>query len=255
VIEGQIGLETPMRALMIPLLLSIFGISSADPAFAARKKLTLQGEVCEIVLTYDPAKADKARITDTFAMLVMPPWAMTFGVGVFEAKDIGNADPGEITRQCADSIAKVKSLKLLPDKVYEKRRQTILAQLEDSCSYHQTLLAGYTNPSALRAYKPASQSCARFVDALEGKTDLNAMFETVLQESCKDNADTASCLARGRKKSGNTAEMKVDVQGYGWNNCAINFLLINAPQEQQERQKLSEGFLQRFKAEQMECEN
>jgi hypothetical protein len=244
-----------MRALVIPLLLATLGIGSADPAFAARKKLTLQGEVCEIVLTYDPAKADKARITDTFEMLVMPSWAMTFGAGVFEAKDIATVDPQEITRQCAASMDRVTSLKLLPDKIYEKRRQTILAQLEDSCNYHKTLLAGYTNPSALRTYTPASQSCQRFVDALEGKTDLNTMFETVLQESCKDNVDTAACLARGRKKSGNTAEMKVDVQGYGWNNCAINFMLLNAPQEQQERQSLSEAFLKRFKADQVDCEN
>jgi hypothetical protein len=245
-----------MRALMIPLMLTVFGIGSADPAIAARKKLTLQGEVCDYVLTYDPAKADKAQITNTFEMLVMPSWAMTFGVGVFEAKDIEAAStPDEINRQCAASREKIKSLKLLPDKMFETRRQTILAQLEDSCSYHKTLLAGYTDPSALRQYKPAAKTCARFVDALEGKTDLNAMFETVLQESCKDNADTASCLARGRKKSGNTAEMKVDVQGYGWNNCAIDFMLINAPQEQTERQKLSDVFLKRFKAKQDTCEN
>jgi hypothetical protein len=247
-----------MRTALIPLSLCLIALASAvspDHTLAARKKLTLQGEVCDYVLTYDPAKTEKARIADTFELLVMPSWAMTFGVGVFEAKDIGSVKPEEITRQCADSITKVKSLKLLSDKTYESRRQAIVAQLEDSCSYHKTLLAGYTDPSVLRQYRPAAKSCARFVDALEGKTDLNAMFETVLQESCKDNADTASCLARGRKKSGNVAEMKVEVQGYGWNNCAVGFLLLAADREQETRQAMSEAFLKRFKAEQMECEN
>jgi hypothetical protein len=222
-------------------------------ALAARKKVTLAGETCSFVLTYDTAKTEKRQLEDTFELLVLPRWAETFGGGVFAAKDIDALKPGDLAPQCKASIDKVKSLKLVAMDGVEKLRGDAVERIEDSCAFEKALQEGYRDPSALLRYAPAA-SCSRFVNALEGKSDLTAMFDEVLQNQCKDNASTKDCLARGNKKRGDAAEMKVEVQTFGWNNCAVGYLKINAPGYDEKRRKLADAFLKRFKAREVDCE-
>jgi hypothetical protein len=148
----------------------------------------------------------------------------------------------------------VKSLKLLPLKGLEDLRKRTLAELDDSCSYHKIYAAGFTDPSKLRQYKPAA-SCVRYVDALEGKTDLEAAFDDMLKERCRNNANTKACLAEAEKKRGDIEEMRIEVQNFGWNNCAVESLLLNQSKSDDMRQKLQQQFFKRYKVKELPCEN
>jgi hypothetical protein len=236
--------------------LAILMCGSFSPtAFGASKKVTLAAEMCNYVLTYDAAKVKKQQLEDTFQLLVMPQWAETFGVSVFAAKDIGAIKIEDVGQQCKASLDKVKALKLVQLDGIEDLRNTVLERIEDSCDFHKALSAGYRAPSALRAYGPAG-SCNRFVDALEGKTDVTMMFDSVVKNSCRDNVDEKACLSRQSKSRGNVAEMKIEIQNYGWNNCAVAFMKINRDQERDEaaRRTLADAFLKRFKGREVDCE-
>jgi hypothetical protein len=243
--------KVPMLAKL--LLAAVLCVMLPHSASAARKKVTLTGETCSFVLTYDTAKNQKRQFEDTFELLVLPRWAETFSVTAFSAKDVEAIKPGDLAPQCKASIDKVKSLKLVSMDGVEKLRGDAVERIEDSCAYHGAMQDGYRDPSALRKYSPAA-ACSRFVDVLEGKSDLTATFDAVLQEACKDNADTKACLARGNKKRGDVAEMKVEVLTFGWSNCAVGYLKVNAPDYDERRRKLADVFLKRFKAREVDCE-
>jgi hypothetical protein len=223
----------------------------------ARKRIELVAEPCNYMVTFDPKKTDEARIRNTFELLVLPDWgagwAVSFSYTVFSAAEIKTIDPEGVARQCAESLEKLKSLKLLPLAGVESQRGMAIAELEDSCRYHRLNAEGYRNPSVLRQYMPAA-ACFRFVDALEGKSDLAAMFDEVHRGRCEDNANPKSCLADLQKKRGNADEMKVDVQNFGWNNCALAFTLRETSKNAETKRKLGGAFLKAYKAREGSCE-
>jgi hypothetical protein len=231
----------------------IFAAMQPHAALSANKSITLAGETCDYKLSFDPAKAKETAVKDTFELLVMPSWAMTFGATAFSASDVPSIDKAEIARQCKASINQVKSIKLLPLAGVDEYRETVLKELDDSCTYHELMAAGYQDPSVLRRYNAAA-SCAPFIDALDGKSDLTAMFDQVNMKSCENNANTKTCLADAAKLRGNSAEMKVQVQTFGWSNCAVQFLLINTSKSGDTRQKLQKSFFKTYKAQALNCE-
>jgi hypothetical protein len=224
-------------------------------ALSATKKITLQSETCSYVFSYDAKKFEKRQLEDTFEMVVMPRWAETFSSSVFSAKDVDALKPDEVAQQCKASLNKVKSFKLIELDGIEQLRRSALERLEDSCAFHKILIAGHRNPTALRDYTPAA-SCSRFVDALEGKTDLTVMFDTVLQETCRDNADTKACIDRRNTLRGDIPEMRVEVTTFGWNNCAVDFLKFNTNNQRDDalRRKLADVFFKQFKAREEYCD-
>jgi hypothetical protein len=235
------------------LLLAVY----PQEAQSARKRIELMSEPCYYMLTFDPKKADEARIRNTFELLVPPDeatsWLVSFSYPVFSAGEIKTIDPESVARQCAESLGKLRSLELLRLAGVESQRGVAIAELEDSCGYHRLNAAGYRNPSVLRQYTPAAQ-CFRFVDALEGKTDLTAMFDEIHRGRCEDNANPKLCRADLQKKRGNAEEMKVDVLNFGWNNCALGFTLRNTSKNAETKRKLGQAFLKTYKAREVNCQ-
>jgi hypothetical protein len=244
-----------IHMLRILCLCTAAFFTTALPQMASGKDktITLSGESCDYKLRFDPKMANEAEIRDSFELLVLPSWAMTFGGTAFSVADVASFDEAAMSKQCAESVNKVKSLKLVPLAGVKELRSLVLKELDDSCSYHKLNAAGYKNPAVLRKYTPAA-SCSAFVDALEGKADLTKVFDQVSQASCQNNASTKLCLERENQKRGNPAEMKVRVQTYGWGNCAVGFLLLNTSKSAEIRAKLQKSFLKRFKAREVNCE-
>lgn len=227
--------------------------ASLQPSQGASKRVIVSDETCNYALTYDPAKTGETQIKDTFEFLLLPGWTTVFGHSVFSADAIKSIDLGKIDEQCAASLTKVKSLKLLPIDAVEARRNATIAEIEDSCRYDRLDSEGFRNPAALRNYTKAS-ACFRYVDALEDKSDLTAMYDEVGRDQCKRSGNVKNCLGDLRKNRGNVAEMKVYVQNFGWNHCAIAFNLRNTEQNNEKAQTLAHALMKQFKGRKTTCD-
>ena len=221
-------------------------------AQGASKQIEVLAESCSYMLTFDPAKADEARIRDTFELLLLPLWAASFGQAVFSAGEIKTIDLAAIEHRCAASLDRVKSLKLLTLAGVESRRSAVLAELADSCRFDRLNAEGYRNPSVLRQYTPAA-ACFRYVDAMEGKSDLTTVYDEV-SRGCEDNANPKLCFAEVRKRRGNTGEMQVYVHNFGWNNCANAFTLRATADNTEKGLELGQALLKAYKAREVNCD-
>jgi hypothetical protein len=117
-------------------------------------------------------------------------------------------------------------------------------------------IRAHREPGALREYKPAA-ACSRYVDALEGKTDLAQTWRNTITESCRNNADPKACasrnLADGNGPNG-TQWMRLYVLSYGWNNCAVPYLKVNTAKTEGARSALQQRFKRLFKVKKQNCD-
>src|SRR5262245_54024586 len=90
----------------------------------------------------------------------------------------------------------------------------------------------------------------RYVDALEGKTDIVQIWRDTITESCRRNLDPAKCasgnLAYGSRS--NAMEwIRLYVYSFGWNNCANKFMKVNVTKNEPVRSELERRFKRLFK--------
>ena len=127
--------------------------------------------------------------------------------------------------------------------------------VQDACAFGLALLRGYSDPKALRTYTPASPLCDRFVDALEGKSDLNSAWKRAVDEGCADNASPQRCRARYEAEAARpdgAAYKRLYLTIYGWNNCAHKSIAYNTDAGTTARKalqaKLSKAFARTYRA-------
>lgn len=223
-----------------------------SPVYGADKRVKLTGETCDYILTYNPSKVSEAQVKDTFALLLTPQ-NQVFGAIVFSVEAMKAVDIGKIERDCAQSLDKIRAMQLAPLDGIESYRTAVIAETEDSCRFDRIDARGFAEPSALREYRPAA-ACDKYVDALEGKSDLTAMFSRLVHDKCKNNSDVRACVARANKAFDNVDAMKLDVHNFGWGNCANAFTLRNTADNDARTQKLATAFLKAYRARQVNCE-
>ena len=87
--------------------------------------------------------------------------------------------------------------------------------------------------AALRDYKPAtSRRAPQYIDALEGKTDLDRTWlTTIVEASCQAQRVAGGVpepgTARRDRKSDGAERKRLHVLNFGWNNCAVNLMRMN----------------------------
>jgi hypothetical protein len=243
-------LQNRSKSLLIGCLAAIV---LTAPASAQMKTFTWVNGMCTGTLRYDPKKLD-VKALDATAKLLDPEAGFPISPQIETPADIANIDIAAFERKCAGDLDKLRQTTLPIDGIEEYRALRV-HHVQDACAYGVALLRGYSDPKALRTYSPASPLCDRFVDALEGKSDLDSAWKRLVDEGCADNASPQRCTARYESEAARTdgaAHKRLYLIGFGWNNCAINSIAYNTDAGTTARQalraKLSKAFVRTYRA-------
>jgi hypothetical protein len=210
--------------LRLRALLALALAASALPAQAQSKTYTWTDTTCENTIRYDPRKVDRKALESTTEVL-NPELGTAPLVGlVASPAEIAKLDPDSFAKTCTAQAARMRAHTLLPVAGIEALRQLRVRQIDDDCALRIAEARGYRDPSALRSYAPASPHCDRFVDALEGRSDLVSTWRRAVAEGCANNASPAACRqrheAQGAGPEGD-AWRRLYLVTFAWNNCAI----------------------------------
>ena len=224
----------------------------AGAAEAQTKRLRFNDDTCDYELRYDSAKLPEAAVKATVELLFsMPPSIDQPFVSINQPEDIAKLDISKVEEQCREKPAAVTGRATLPLRGLDAYKAALVEELDDSCELERAKFAGYRDPSALRRYTPAA-ACSHFVDAIEGKADLQETYRKMSEASCKDNASPAQCLARWREQGKDPVMMRIGLLDYGWNNCAVQF--TKRGNNDRTRARLAAQFLKQYRARKLQCE-
>ncbi|GLH82496.1 hypothetical protein SSBR45G_74050 [Bradyrhizobium sp. SSBR45G] len=214
---------------------------------------------CRFSIRFDPAKQDETRLRNTVHLLFGPSDFDSPGpTPAFEPKAVAALDPDKIERACKAALDVAARLEFIALPGVDDYRRARMAELKDSCDFELAQTRGFKTASALRDYQPAA-ACVRFVDAIEGKTDLQQVFRQTVEQGCANNASPKACVARylaEAQKADGPERMRIYLVNFGWSNCAINYNLRNTGEKKMEqmRSALETQFRKMFKVKQDKCE-
>lgn len=222
------------------------------------KKVTWEDTDCLRSFRFDPTKYSEESIWNTIHLIFGPAdFGSPFVDFGFRPQDYEKYDFAQfkfdfdhLKQQCTSALSRAKELSFVPLSGIEDYRRALIDEIEDTCNFSTIEMHGATNPPVLREY-PRAAACAPFVDALEGKSDIKAMFRQMLVQSCEKNVSQRACVDTGLTK-----DMRVQVLVYGWHNCANNFRIENtdAKRRDQMHAQLEKQFRRQFKVKEIKCE-
>lgn len=247
-----------MTVKRVALLVLAAGLAlCGGPASAAQ--VSWDDEACRNTVTFDAKKVDQTALRNTVKLLFeQSPLSPTTGVYLLTPEFAAQADLAALQKEC-DEIARTgKGLKLLALPGLEEYRAALLDDTRDTCERLSAEIRAVKEPAALRDYKPAAPACSKFVDALEGKTDLDRTWRETIEASCRNNASPAAC----RNRSLRDADMpdgpqrkRLQVLNFGWSNCALRLTYKSGDQRKAQRTALEKKFRSQFKIKQSRCQN
>ena len=203
---------------------------------------------CSYKLTFDARKVDRDALKGTIDILFNElPYVPTDQF--FSPEDAARADVGKLERECPAVIERQKRHKLLPLPGLDSFRSSLVDDTQDSCGFKLATMRAIKSAAALRDYTPALPACTEFVDALEGKTDLDRTWTAIVEASCRENASPEACRNRDRaeaQKPDGLERKRLQVLNFGWNNCAVPFMRMNALSD--ERDRMRDAIAKKLKA-------
>lgn len=242
------------------LLLAMFW---CGPSYGAQKTIRWEnGAFCEFETRFDPAKVDEERLRNTINVIFGDDKFYRY-VSPRITSDGPNGRPRtnttEFERTCKVTKEKAASLPVLELPGIEEFRRLKIEELEDHC-WFDTLesRAASGEPAALREYTPSAAKCSHFIDALEGKTDLRAVWRDTIESQCRMNARPEECridAQRGQSDPDADELKRSYVLGFGWNNCSTRYLKMNewADKAESMRKAIETNFRRRFKVKAFPC--
>lgn len=228
-------------------------------AIAATKAVSWSDGVCNNRMAFDPDKVDEERLKNTIHLLFGPadfeaPWVSV----PFTLQDIFKLDLDGTTKKCGEALDLAARLQYLPLNGVEEFRRAKIAEIRDTCAYETTLIRGFKRPAELREYQPAA-ACSGFVDALEGKKDLQASFRETLAWNCSRSVSPGECAQKGfadLNKTDGIERARLYLTTFGWSNCAAKYNVRNtgAQRLEQMRAGIEVQFRRTFKIVQNKCD-
>jgi hypothetical protein len=232
-------------------------ISSA--AYAAQKAIQWEnGAQCEFETKFDPAKTDEERLRNTIDVI------LGYGNGFYKAP-MALMTPGVVPsatdyqQACERERDRVVNLPVLDLPGIEDYRMRSLEQFDDWCRFDILgRRAASGDPSALREFTPSVAKCSRFIDALEGKTDIREVWRGVVEATCQKNSRPDECKANhesAASRPNGEGHIKRDVLDFGWTTCSTGYLKTNAFADRMEKMRdaLEKQFRRRFKVKAFPC--
>jgi hypothetical protein len=243
------------------IYLAALALLISDTASAAQKTIGWEdGAQCEFETRFDPAKYDEEKLRNTIDVIFGDGF-YTFTFPIIALDGPGGhlrSNTADYQRACELTKEKAINLPVIDLPGIEDYRKLRLEELEDSCRYN-TLesRAASGDPAALREYTPSVKECSVFIDALEGKTDIRAVWHGVINSQCQKSASPEWCKADFLKHGSapNSGErIKYDVLEDGWNSCSVPYLKTSDLQKGESmRMALEKQFRRRFRIKAFPC--
>jgi hypothetical protein len=236
------------RRAMKPTVAITLAVSLCICSPALGEQIRWNDATCSYRLTFDARKIDRDALKGTIDILFNElPYVPTDPF--FSMEDAARADVGKLERECSAVIERQKRHKLLLLPGLESFRSSLVDDTQDSCGFKLATMRALKDAAALRDYKPALPACAEYVDALEGKTDLDRTWTAIVEASCRQNASPEACRNRDRaeaQKPDGLERKRLRVLNFGWNNCAVPFMRMNALSDK--RDKMRDAIAKKLKA-------
>ncbi|HEY5965026.1 MAG TPA: hypothetical protein VIU42_13500 [Xanthobacteraceae bacterium] len=213
-------------AQRLPLVAALaVALTLGTSASAARKTLSWDDDACTHRISFDPAKHDEKRLNNSIRLLfARHDLAAPIVPFVADPQAAAKLDLHKYDRQCSDVLKTVRELELAPLQGIEDYRRARTGDIDDTCRFGNAEIRGLRDPSALRDYTRAP-ACSHFIDALEGKSDIDKLFRETVLRQCGNNASPQRCrnetLGEAQKPDGKE-RVRFYLTMYGWNNCANN---------------------------------
>lgn len=245
-----------MKSLL--LVVCAFAIVAGSATAQTKTRKWTDG-MCESTVRYDPRKVDDTAMAGTIEVLKSEEGGAPVLPFVATPADVAKIDPEAFARSCAAQATRMRGHALLPVADLAALRQERARQIDDACAFNDAYAKGYRNPSALRAYAPASPHCDAFIDALEGKSDLTTVWRKRIAENCANNASPSICRQRhetaGAGPDGE-AYKRLYLVGFGWGNCATSHTAFNGESARRRdamMEKVGKAFRKAYRVKE-ECE-
>ena len=182
---------------------------------------------CNYKIRFEPKKYDAARVLNTadfdFATRRIPFFPMSEAYVQYGASGVD-----AYREACSRHADLLTSLPLVDLPGLEAYRDLKIEQLKDWCDFEAALLHGrFGDTAALRTFEPSAAHCSRYVDALEGETDIRRVWRELVVSHCQDNSEPERCRADFYSAEGQLDEaerIKRDVLTYGWQKCSTPYL-------------------------------
>lgn len=220
--------------LLVPLVAVSLAVL-AQPSWAQTKTHKWVDGMCEFSVRYDSRKVDAAALAGTTKLLSSEDGAVPLPPFMSTPADIGKHDPAAFERDCRAQADRLRSAAILPVPGLAELRAERVRQADDSCVFGTAYMKGYRDATVLRTYAPAAPHCDAFVDALEGKADMDALFRKSLADGCKDNASPNACRQRYESQASGPdgdAVKRLYLTNFGWGNCATRYTAVNVGSDQ-----------------------
>jgi hypothetical protein len=233
-------------------------LAPGHAASAATKTLSWDDDAaCTFRISFDPAKHDARRLNNTIRLLfVTHDFASPIVPHVPDPPAIATLDLRKFDQQCSDLLKKTRELELSPFQGIEDYRRAVVGEIEDACRFGNAEIRGMLNPSALREYTRAP-SCSHFIDALEGKSDIDKVFRETVTQTCRNNASPQRCrddTFKEAQKPDGKERVQLFLITFGWNNCANKHTIRSDDSTKKLRAGLEKQFRRTFTV-RSTCEN
>lgn len=214
-------------------------------AFAAQ--IRWDDEACSNTVNFDAKKVDRSALKGTIDLLYSEQ-PFVSGEMFQTPEDVARIDIGKLQQECTAIADRRRNYKVLPLPGIEDYRTHLIEDVRDSCELEVVTRRAIKDGAALREYKPAAQACVQYIDGLDGKADFERLWNRTVQDSCANNASPAACRARavadGEKPEG-ALRKRLHVLTFGWTNCAVLQMHVNA--QQTKREAMRDGLLKKLK--------
>ena len=243
------------------LLVLLFSSAS----YGAQKAMSWEdGAFCEFETRFDPAKYDEQRLRNTVEVIFVDgfykqPSLVTALIGPGGTLTSNTA---EYQQACERERVRVENLAFLDFPGMENHRKRSLEEFEERCRFNVLLgRAASGDPAALREFTPSAAKCSPFIDALEGKTDIQAVWHDLVETRCRADVNPDKCKTerfaaeKQRFTKVNAADaIRLEVLLFGWNNCSVPYLKTSSlSRREARREAIEKQFRQRFKVKAFPC--
>lgn len=231
-----------LRGLMVGMV----AVLICEASYAAQRTIEWLDDLqCSLSITFDSRKFDEQRLRNTIDMVFTGHAFPVISPGIpIHPTSPASQQVELLQQQCNAAIRRITDLPVIDLPGIEAYRKIRLEELDEACRFALIKIRGaYEDAAALRSYTPSAEKCSRFIDALEGKVDIMAVWHD-LERSCPKTPEPSRCLSA--QGNGEMDRIRYDVLMYGWNRCSVRYT-SDGKQAEKLQAGLQSKFHRRFK--------
>ena len=239
------------RRLCFSVVAALWSLLAPLTGDAKEQQLPADG-ACEAFIELDERAYDPAAVINT-GQLLFGDMAIDYPM---TGLDVEKADLAAMANKCSTTLGRLDGTQFIRAPAVDQYVAILRAAVDEYCEYTRLKIRSLKNPAILRTYAPA-QACSRFVDALEGKTDIVELWRIQIHERAKDNIDPQRFLRTqlAHEQAPDFQKwVRNEVLVFGWHNCANRRTIRNSEEFRIRREAAEKYFAETFKLRFTNCE-